>query len=450
HAAAEIALNTLANRGPSKVLASKVLTLDVVGLIVYLKKRHVFLLSLGMIMPSTLDNVPLETNFFLFLVQDETGVYKNLLQETAHRAGINLPVYTTVRSGPGHVPVFSCTVELAGMTFSGEPAKTKKQAQKNAAIAAWSALKQCTHQSPFSINFSNVGSTEVIFLFPSSSLSLETEGSEEQEQVFPHRNGYVSNVAASTVITAAKSTVGTVSFTSSTQSVPTSFYMPNKLTTSPVREKSTVTIQEIKEDKTEESSNLCKAEVLNPLPLHDHSKTDMTAHEPVHDLEKQKSGVPQARNMNSQFRPVQFHEQTQQSFDSHKSNLRLQHVTQASSHRISRPAAVSAAPVMSKTVGQASSVGPRFQRTGNRMPAPLHMRTGAAAPNSIKVEFGRVPSHFMAPSVQIRSVTPVCSAPPVRNMTNSSQVGESSKQEVKSGKLEDQSAAGSEVGKLQM
>lgn len=229
--------------------------------------------------------------------------------------------------------------------------------------------------------------------------------------------------------------------------VPTSFYMPNKLTTSPVREKSTVTIQEIKADKTEESSNLCKAEVLNPLPLHDHSKTDMTAHEPVHDLEKQKSGVPQARNMNSQFRPVQFHEQTQQSFDSHKSNLRLQHVTQASSHRISRPAAVSAAPVMSKTVGQASSVGPRFQHTGNRMPAPLHMRTGAA-PNSIKVEFGRVPSHFMAPSVQIRSVTPVCSAPPVRNMTNSSQVGESSKQEVKSGKLEDQSAAGSEVGKL--
>lgn len=94
--------------------------------------------------------------FFFFLVQDETGVYKNLLQETAHRAGINLPVYTTVRSGPGHVPVFSCTVELAGMTFSGEPAKTKKQAQKNAAIAAWSALKQCTHQSPFSINFSNV------------------------------------------------------------------------------------------------------------------------------------------------------------------------------------------------------------------------------------------------------------------------------------------------------
>lgn len=69
-------------------------------------------------------------------------MYKNLLQETAHRAGLKLPVYTTVRSGPGHQPVFTCNVELAGMSFNGEPAKTKKQAEKNAAMAAWSALKQ--------------------------------------------------------------------------------------------------------------------------------------------------------------------------------------------------------------------------------------------------------------------------------------------------------------------
>ena len=83
------------------------------------------------------------------LIKDETGIYKNLLQETAHRAGLNLPVYTTVRSGPGHVPVFTCTVELAGMNFTGEPAKTKKQAEKNAAIAAWSALKRCKTSIPY-------------------------------------------------------------------------------------------------------------------------------------------------------------------------------------------------------------------------------------------------------------------------------------------------------------
>ncbi|XP_043706398.1 double-stranded RNA-binding protein 3-like [Telopea speciosissima] len=121
HAAAEVALNTLSTRGPSRSLAARVL--------------------------------------------DETGVYKNLLQETAHRAGLNLPVYTTVRSGPGHLPIFTCTVELAGINFTGESGKTKKQAEKNAAMAAWSALKQMP----------NLGS--------SSQTNRDSEGSEEQEQV---------------------------------------------------------------------------------------------------------------------------------------------------------------------------------------------------------------------------------------------------------------------------
>ncbi|OWM66973.1 hypothetical protein CDL15_Pgr000425 [Punica granatum] len=125
HAAAEVALNALALRGPSKALAARVL--------------------------------------------DETGVYKNLLQETAHRAGLKLPVYTTVRSGPGHVPIFSCTVELAGMSFMGQPARTKKQAQKNAAMAAWSALRKVTQY--WSTSFS------------STSPALESKGKEEQDRV---------------------------------------------------------------------------------------------------------------------------------------------------------------------------------------------------------------------------------------------------------------------------
>ncbi|KAL8538532.1 hypothetical protein ACS0TY_000521 [Phlomoides rotata] len=108
HAAAEVALNSLSARGPSKSLTARVL--------------------------------------------DETGVYKNLLQETAHRAGLKLPVYTTVRSGPGHVPVFTSTVEIAGMSFSGEAAKTKKQAEKNAAISAWSSLKRMPNLGPLSQN----------------------------------------------------------------------------------------------------------------------------------------------------------------------------------------------------------------------------------------------------------------------------------------------------------
>ncbi|KAJ4973347.1 hypothetical protein NE237_006521 [Protea cynaroides] len=121
HAAAEVALNTLSTRGPSRSLTARVL--------------------------------------------DETGVYKNLLQETAHRAGLNLPVYTTVKSGPSHLPIFTCAVELAGMNFTGEPGKTKKQAEKNAAMAAWSALKRMP----------NLGS--------SSQTNKDSEGSEEHEQV---------------------------------------------------------------------------------------------------------------------------------------------------------------------------------------------------------------------------------------------------------------------------
>jgi|UniRef100_A0A2N9HWN3 hypothetical protein len=98
HSAAEVALNSLSNRGPSHSLAARIL--------------------------------------------DETGVYKNLLQEIAQRVGAPLPQYTTFRSGLGHLPVFTGTVELAGITFRGEPAKNKKQAEKNAAMAAWSSLKQ--------------------------------------------------------------------------------------------------------------------------------------------------------------------------------------------------------------------------------------------------------------------------------------------------------------------
>lgn len=70
-------------------------------------------------------------------------MYKNLLQEIAQRVGSPLPHYTTSRSGLGHFPVFTGTVELADIKFTGEPANNKKQAEKNAAMAAWSSLKQC-------------------------------------------------------------------------------------------------------------------------------------------------------------------------------------------------------------------------------------------------------------------------------------------------------------------
>ncbi|KAF5751546.1 Double-stranded RNA-binding protein 2 [Tripterygium wilfordii] len=120
HSAAEVALNSLSNRGPSHSLAARIL--------------------------------------------DETGVYKNLLQEIAQRVGAPLPQYTTFRSGLGHLPVFTGKVELAGITFTGEPAKNKKQAEKNSAMAAWTSLKQLAKEA-------------------AASSSSEVENNDELEQI---------------------------------------------------------------------------------------------------------------------------------------------------------------------------------------------------------------------------------------------------------------------------
>ncbi|XP_052199350.1 double-stranded RNA-binding protein 6-like [Diospyros lotus] len=103
HAAAEVALGALASRTPSNALAAKIL--------------------------------------------DDTGIYKNLLQDVSQRVGGSLPIYRTLPSGHGYRLVFSCTVELVGIRFTGEPAKNKKQAEKNAAMNAWSSLKLLAQQS---------------------------------------------------------------------------------------------------------------------------------------------------------------------------------------------------------------------------------------------------------------------------------------------------------------
>ncbi|GFS34360.1 DHHC-type zinc finger family protein [Actinidia rufa] len=121
-------------------------------------------------------------------VLDETGVYKNLLQETAHKAGLKLPVYTTIRSGPGHVPVFTSTVEIAGMNFIGDPAKTKKQAEKNAAVAA---CEQVVH----SLAVPNLGSLSLSSKEPNNS---EKQVGRDQNQAARRRmmSGYRDNVSS--------------------------------------------------------------------------------------------------------------------------------------------------------------------------------------------------------------------------------------------------------------
>ncbi|KAF9593677.1 hypothetical protein IFM89_024494 [Coptis chinensis] len=73
---------------------------------------------------------------------DDSGLYKNLLQELTRKEGFSLPVYTTTRFGESHVATFTSTVEVEGDIFHGVAAKTKKQAEIGAAKVAYFSLKE--------------------------------------------------------------------------------------------------------------------------------------------------------------------------------------------------------------------------------------------------------------------------------------------------------------------
>lgn len=72
--------------------------------------------------------------------QEDDCLYKSLLQELAQKKGLLLPVYATNRAGPPHMPSFASNVEIAGKCFVGQEARTKKQAEMNAAKVAYAAL----------------------------------------------------------------------------------------------------------------------------------------------------------------------------------------------------------------------------------------------------------------------------------------------------------------------
>ncbi|XVF06244.1 hypothetical protein REPUB_Repub06bG0031000 [Reevesia pubescens] len=492
HAAAEVALNTLANRGPSKALAARVL--------------------------------------------DETGVYKNLLQETSHRAGLNLPVYTTVRSGPGHVPIFSCTVELGGMSFTGQPSRTKKQAQKNAAMAAWSALRKLSQHGSLS----------------SSSPSLESKGKEEQEQVVVAR--FLSSLRPSearqsmqyycqyekrrSIPVCRDLTPPTPSlysmqgqswpypgfspemampiyqmwqqeqllhlqnhlFTFPISPVPPpspqilpymqsilrpdhhpsfqardqepiftaprlaiaascpSLYLSNHSASPSTIGRSRVTIQEIHEEIKEESSKYSPPVVIDP-PVPGQTNVELGIEGSKQEDHVQKNVVELESKVETVHRkseagslPVNYKLHNPNAFES--SHLRQQYPPRASYYRNSQPPPSAATPVMIRTVNPVSSVRPNMQKPTTQIPVPPRMRTGAPPTFSTRPRFERMnlgsmhhPSS-MAPPVRIRSVIPVCSAPPPRKPPSFNQEGMLPNNEKKDTVAVDVSTATSELNKL--
>ncbi|XP_022743722.1 double-stranded RNA-binding protein 1-like isoform X2 [Durio zibethinus] len=75
--------------------------------------------------------------------EEDSTLYKNLLQELAQKEGCPLPVYNTTRSGEAHASTFVSIVEVKGEVFTGQAAKTKKQAEFLAAKVAYMKLKGC-------------------------------------------------------------------------------------------------------------------------------------------------------------------------------------------------------------------------------------------------------------------------------------------------------------------
>ncbi|KAJ4839288.1 hypothetical protein Tsubulata_035581 [Turnera subulata] len=120
--------------------------------------------------------------------------YKNLLQEFAQKKGYPLPVYSTARAGEVHVPIFTSTVEIGGGDFKGQEARTKKQAEMNAARVAYFALNHCNaSQSRNPVSPASLGQEAPEVSVSSLRADLTTYLQQNVQPKLPIRNERVGN-----------------------------------------------------------------------------------------------------------------------------------------------------------------------------------------------------------------------------------------------------------------
>ncbi|KAL1545952.1 HLA class II histocompatibility antigen, DR beta 4 chain, variant 2 [Salvia divinorum] len=116
----------------------------------------------------------------LALSLNDKGFYKNLLQVLAQKKGLMCPSYETVSSGLSHKKIFVSTVEVGSDSFQGLEAKTRKQAEMNAAEVAYSALTKGGTPTN-SIKVSSVNS------YPSADiLNIQPTATTEKRQNIQH------------------------------------------------------------------------------------------------------------------------------------------------------------------------------------------------------------------------------------------------------------------------
>lgn len=252
-----------------------------------------------------------------------------------------------------------------------------------------------------------------------------------------------------------------VTFTASSPSL----HLSNHSIPAPTRVRSMVTIQEIQEEDSEGSSTFCPSEISKSTVLGGRKKESVNPGKGQED-DKQKSGGTYAKpedtghpernpsrhatlfpdyntRVDSGFQAIEVKLQNTREYS--PSDLRPHFSQRASFHKVSEPPFLTASPIRIRTASPA-----RPQNFANQTAVRPKFRPGVR-PYSARprMEFG-VPSRFMAPAVQIRSVVPVCSAPPARKMPSSSHEGQSSDSEKKTTGQEGMLAASSELDKLQL
>lgn len=259
-------------------------------------------------------------------------------------------------------------------------------------------------------------------------------------------------------------------------------YCSDNVASDPIREKSKVTIQEIHEEKSEELSE-CSPSLVPDPPVLSNFNTEARFDDSSHEDEKPKSDAIESKLENVQLGGHHTEQFEQASFRSMASgythvDFRVQSLRGSnSSHSTSQyprrssltscrpplsvappvtirtmePRPSSAPPVRIRNMGPVCSV-PRARDLAAQVPAPPRMRTGGSLysgrPQPQRMDFGGLHPCSMAPAVQIRSVVPVCSAPPARKMPTAGQEGASPSKEKEDTVPEDVSAASSELGKL--
>lgn len=231
-----------------------------------------------------------------------------------------------------------------------------------------------------------------------------------------------------------------------------SMYITNHIV--PDSNKSAVIIREIHEEKAEHSSEFSQSAVSD-LPLCNLSKR--RALRPVQEDDKQSQGGSESSNhwsIDSVYRPVNIELQNPSSIHSFRPSLRAQ--PKANVNRSFRPPS-SAPSTVIRTLGLASSEGSRPQHGEPPMAVSSRMRswvprTAPAVPTSIRFDMVGAPPPppplSVAPPVRIRSVVPVCSAPPRRAVHEMSKTNE--KKELQQKQEEDVSRAASGLGNLRI